>query len=221
MKGFRDRAEAGRALGAALRDRLPDDVAVLDVVVLGLARGGVPVAAEVARAINAPLDVCVVRKLGDPAQPEFAFGAIAEDEGGFVEFIDDATARELRLDESDVDRVRQTEAAELARRARAYRGGRPMIDVRTKHVVLVDDGLATGATMRAAIRLVKRRGAASITVAVPVGAPDTAAGLSAEAEVVCALAPDGFFAVGPFYDDFNSPTDDEIRSAVRDRGTQR
>jgi predicted phosphoribosyltransferase len=209
MNSFRDRAEAGRVLGNLLRGQLSDDV-----VVLGLARGGMPVAAEVARALAAPLDVCVVRKLGAPSQREFAFGAIAEDDGGFVEFVDVETVRALGLDESDVEKVRRVEADELARRARAYRGGRPLLDVRNRHVVLVDDGLATGATMRAAIRLMRHRGAAAVTVAVPVGAPQTVAELRADADVVCALAPAEFFAVGYFYDDFNPPTEDEIRALL-------
>jgi predicted phosphoribosyltransferase len=215
VRGFRDRSDAGRALGELLREQLPDDV-----VVLGLARGGVPVAEEVAKALGAPLDVCVVRKLGAPAQPEFAFGAIAEDDGGFVEFIDAATVRALRLDDSDVERVRLAEAAELARRARAYRGERPMLDVRGKHVVLVDDGLATGATMRAAIRSMRQRGAATVTAAAPVGAPETVAELRAEADVVCARTPAEFLAVGYFYADFTAPSDDDIQTAVRTHGAQ-
>jgi len=210
VRGFRDRAEAGRALGALLQDKTPDDV-----VVLGLARGGVLVAAQVATALAAALDVCVVRKLGAPTQPEFAFGAIAEVDGGFVEFVDEATVRALHLDESEVDKVRRVEAAELARRARAYRDDRPMLDVRGKQVVLVDDGLATGATMRAAIRSVRKRGASRVTVAVPVGAPTTVAELRADAEVVCVLTPARFFAVGYFYDDFTAPTDDELRALLR------
>lgn len=211
MRGFRDRAEAGRALGGLLRERIPDDA-----VVLGLARGGVPVAAEVATALAAPLDVCVVRKLGAPAQPEFAFGAIAEDDdGGFVEYIDEATVRALRLHESDVEKVRRAEAAELTRRAGAYRDGRPMLDVRGKRVVLVDDGLATGATMRAAIRSMRKRRASAVTVAAPVGAPETVADLRAEVGVVCALTPAEFFAVGSFYADFSAPTDGEIRALLR------
>jgi predicted phosphoribosyltransferase len=210
VRGFRDRAAAGRALGELLQAQVvPNDV------VVGLARGGVPVAAEVATALGAPLDVCVVRKLGAPAQPEFAFGALAEGDGGFVEFIDEATVRALHLDGSDVDQVRRAEAVELARRARAYREGRPLLDVRGKQVVLVDDGLATGATMRAAIRSMRERGASDVTVAVPVGAPETVAELRAEAKVVCVLTPTEFFAVGYFYDDFTAPTDDELRALLR------
>ena len=213
MNGFRDRSAAGEALGALLRAQLSDR-AQGDIVVIGLARGGVPVAAEVARALNAPLDVCVVRKLGAPSQPEFAFGAIAEDDGGIVEHIDVNTVRELGLHASDVEKVRRAAAVELATRAQRYRDGRPLLDVQGKHVVLVDDGLATGATMRAAIRSTRRRGAAAVTVAVPVGAPDTVAELRADVEVVCAISPAEFFAVGYHYDDFSPPTDDEVRALL-------
>lgn len=212
MDGFRDRVESGQVLGELLLARLQEHHD--DVVVIGLARGGVPVAAEVARALNAPLDVCVVRKLGAPGQPEFAFGAIAEDDGGIVEFLDDATVRELRLRASDVDRVRRVAVSELSRRAHAYRTDRAPLDLRDKHVVLVDDGLATGATMRAAIRAVRHRGAAAVTVAVPVGPPDTVASLRADADVVCPIAPANFFAVGYYYDDFSAPTDVEIRALL-------
>ncbi|HEX7104838.1 MAG TPA: phosphoribosyltransferase family protein [Acidothermaceae bacterium] len=213
MNGFRDRTEAGQVLGELVRAQLRD-LPLDDVVVIGLARGGVPVAAGVARALNAALDVCVVRKLGAPGQPEFAFGAIAEDDGRVVEFLDVETVRELGLRDSDVDNVRRTAAAELSRRAHSYRAGRAPLDVRNKHVVLVDDGLATGATMRAAIRSTRDRGAAAVTVAVPVGAPDTVASLRADVDVVCAMAPADFFAVGYHYDDFRPTTDDEIRALL-------
>lgn len=214
MNAFRDRVESGQLLGELLRTQLhhkPHD----NLVVIGLARGGVPVAAEVARALNAPLDVCVVRKLGAPSQPEFAFGAIAEDDGGVVEFLDDDTVRELRLHESDVDKARRAAGVELAHRARRYRDGRPLLDVRDKHVVLVDDGLATGATMRAAIGAMRHRGAAAVTVAVPVGAPDTVAKLRADTNVVCPITPADFFAVGYYYEDFDATTDDEVRALLR------
>jgi predicted phosphoribosyltransferase len=213
VSGFRDRTAAGQALGAMLRAQLPGPPRG-DVVVIGLARGGVPVAAEVARALSAPLDVCVVRKLGAPSQPEFAFGAIAEDVDGIVEHIDVETVRGLGLHASDVEKVRRAAAAELATRAQRYRGDRPFLDVQGKHVVLVDDGLATGATMRAAIRSTRRRGAATVTVAVPVGAPDTVAELRADVDVVCAITPAEFFAVGYHYDDFSPPTDDEVRALL-------
>ena len=213
MDGYRDRTEAGQVLGELLRAQLRD-LPHDDVVVIGLARGGVPVAVEVARALNAALDVCVVRKLGAPGQPEFAFGAIAEDDGGVVEFLDVDTVRELRLRDADVDNVRRIAASELSRRAHAYRTGRAPLDVRDKHVVLVDDGLATGATMRAATRAMRDRGAAAVTVAAPVGAPDTAAALRADADVVCPLTPANFFAVGYHYDDFRATTDDEVTAAL-------
>jgi predicted phosphoribosyltransferase len=199
---FRNRAEAGKALGDRLRDRIP-----AGAVVLGLARGGLPVAAEVAHAIGAQLDVCVVRKLGAPVQPEFAFGAIAENE---ATFIDATTVAALGLSDDAIARVRQAETRELVTRARRYRGDRPLVDVRERNVVLVDDGLATGATMRAAVRLVKQRGATSVTVAVPVGAPESVRILQNEADVVCLHAPPDFGAVGYWYADFRPPSDDEI-----------
>ncbi len=197
-------------LGELLRGQL--DARRAELIVLGLARGGVPVATEVARALGAALDVCVVRKLGAPAQPEFAFGAIAEDD---AVFIDAATVAMLRLSGEVVEGVRQAEARELESRVRRYRGVRPLADVGGKHVVLVDDGLATGATMRAAIRSVRHRGASGVTVAVPVGAPESVEQLRALADVVCLHAPPDFSAVGPFYDDFSAPTDDDIRALLR------
>ncbi len=212
MNGFRDRVEAGHLLGDLLRRQLAEHHG--DLVVVGLARGGVPVAAGVAHALDAPLDVCVVRKLGAPAQPEFAFGAIAEVGGRVVEFLDDATVRELGLSASDVDSVRHVAASELSRRADLYRADRSPRDIRGKHVVLVDDGLATGATMRAAIQSVRQRAADAVTVAVPVGAPDTVARLRTAADVVCPITPADFFAVGYHYDDFSATTDDEIRALL-------
>ena len=204
---FRDRADAGRRLGAHLR-RLRGS----PVVVLGLARGGLPVAAEVAVALEAPLDVLVVRKLGAPAQPEFAFGAIAENE---TTFVNAATVDALGLRAGDIDRVLRHERAETTRRILSYRGNRPLIGVQGKHVVLVDDGLATGATMRAAVLLARQRGAATITIAVPVGAPETVDELRSEADVVCLRAPKEFGAVGYWYADFGPPSDEEIRTLLR------
>jgi predicted phosphoribosyltransferase len=208
---FSDRTQAGRALGAALVRRRAEKPVSGAQAVLGLARGGVPVAAEVASALRAPLDVCVVRKLGVPAQPEFAFGAIAENEATFV---DEATVAALHLSPRTIDAVVRRAAAELAQRVRRYRGDRPLVDVRDCHVVLVDDGLATGATMRAAIRLVRQRGAASVTVAVPVGAPESVEELTKEADVVCVNTPADFVAVGAWYADFTAPTDDEVRALL-------
>jgi len=209
---FRNRAEAGRALSEAVHDRLAQphgDAA--PVVVLGLARGGVPIAAEVASRLAAPLDVLVVRKLGAPTQPEFAFGAIAE---GAVTFVDAATVAALNLLPNDVEQVKHNEDLELQRRVHRYRGDRPLLDVRQKHVILVDDGLATGATMQAAIRLAEDRDATAVTVAIPVAPPDAVALLKARADVVCLYTPPDFGAVGYFYDDFKAPTDDEIRALL-------
>jgi putative phosphoribosyl transferase len=215
---FRDRAEAGRALGEALLTKLECSPPAgapghgsPGLVVLGLARGGLPVAAEVADRLDAPLDVCVVRKLGAPRQPEFAFGAIAEDG---VSFIDAATVELLGLRSESIDAVLQRELAELDRRVRRYRENRSLVGLRDAHVVLVDDGLATGATMRAALLFVKQRGAIGVTVAVPVGSPDAVADLRTEADVVCLRTPANFGAVGYWYRDFAAPSDDEIRELL-------
>lgn len=206
---FSDRVEAGQVLGALLRDRSEPGRA--GDIVFGLARGGVPVAAEVASMLHVPCEVLVVRKLGVPSQPEFAFGALAENE---AIFIDSATVDAVGLSGHMIDAVVRREAAELQKRVRKYRGNRPLADVRDRHILLVDDGLATGATMRAAVRLMKQRGAKSVTVAVPVGAPESVGELSKEADVVCARTPPDFGAVGFWYRDFNAPTDDEIRTLL-------
>jgi len=209
---FANRTAAGRALGDAVHDRLarPHDDAA-PIVVLGLARGGVPVATQVAARLAARVDVLVVRKLGAPSQPEFAFGAIAE---GGVTFIDAATVAGLNLRPDDMAQIKQNEGHELDARVRNYRGDRPLPDLRDKHVVLVDDGLATGATMQAAIRLAENRGATAITVAIPVAPPESIALLEKKANVICLHAPRDFGAVGYFYRDFNAPTDDEIRALI-------
>ena len=217
---FHDRHEAGRILGALiLRQRSasrdlggsPGHDYGSEEVVLGLARGGVPIAAEVASALRKPCDVLVVRKLGVPSQPEFAFGALAENEAVFV---DSATVDAVGLSPQMIDAVVRREASELQRRVRTYRGDRPLIDVRDRQVVLVDDGLATGATMRAAVQLMKQRGATSIAVAVPVGAPESVELLRQETDVVCVRTPPDFSAVGYWYRDFNAPTDDDIRALL-------
>jgi predicted phosphoribosyltransferase len=182
-----------------------------DLVVLGLARGGLPVAAEVADAVSAPLDVLVVRKLGVPYQPEYGFGAIAENE---TLIVDEETVALSGLDVRTIERVRDHESGEVSRRAKAYRAGRPLIDLHGKDVVIVDDGLATGVTMRAAVAFVKAHDAARVTVAVPVAAPESIEELQADADVVCLLAPSDFGAVGYWYRDFRPPKDDEIRSLL-------
>jgi predicted phosphoribosyltransferase len=180
-----------------------------DVVVLGLPRGGVPVAHEVAVALGAPLDVFVVRKLGAPGHAELAMGAIAP---GGVRVLNDSVVRALGITEAAIDEVARAEEAELERRARAYRGDRPPLDLAGRNVVVVDDGLATGATMRAAVSALLAFGPASVVVGVPVGARSTCRELGREqVDVVCARSPAIFQAVGEWYVDFSPTTDEEIR----------
>ena len=200
---FADRAEAGRALGQAVAGRFPD------AVVLGLPRGGVPVAAEVAASLRAPLDVFVVRKLGAPGQPELAIGAIGT---GGVRVLNDSVLRRLGVTAQQLEQVAEREQAELERRERTYRGSRPPTELGGRTVVLVDDGLATGATMRAAVAAARLHGPAAVVVAVPVGAADSCAALRREADdVVCLHVPEPFHAVGAHYDDFGQTGDDEVR----------
>jgi putative phosphoribosyl transferase len=201
---FADRIEAGRALGAALAGY----AGRADVVVLGLPRGGVPVAAEVARAIGAPLDVLLVRKLGAPNQPELAVGAIAEDG---VTLVNDDILASLGLDRRAIEHAIAVERPELERRLGAYRGGRPAVDVAGHTAIVVDDGLATGASMEAACRALAARGVARLVVAVPVAAPDACQRLRAFAdEVVAVVTPMPFWAVGAWYGDFRQITDEEV-----------
>ena len=207
---FLDRPDAGRALAAAVAGRWDD------AVVLGLPRGGVPVAAEVAAALRAPLDVFVVRKLGLPAHPELAMGAIAT---GGVRVLNDAVLSRSGVPAHVVDEVAARELVELQRREGAYRGDRPPVDVRGRTAVLVDDGLATGATVHAAVLAVRAAGPARVVVAVPVGSPEACRRLSGVAdEVVCPHAPEHFRAVGEHYRDFTQTTDDEVRAALRRHG---
>jgi putative phosphoribosyl transferase len=211
---FADRSEAGRALGIALRDRLQDRPDG-GVVVLGLPRGGVPVAAEVAAALGAPLDVFVVRKLGTPGHRELAMGAIA---GGGVRVLNDEVVRHLRIPPEEVERVAAAELVELRRRERAYRGDLPAVELAGAVVLLVDDGLATGATVMAAVQAVRAAGPSRVVVAVPVGAPDACRRVSAVAdEVVCLHAPESFGAVGAYYSDFGQTSDDEVERLLAAR----
>ena len=198
-----DRRDAGRALARALESHRRERP-----IVLGLPRGGVPVAAEVARVLDAPLDVFVVRKLGVPWQPELAMGAIAS--GGVLVRNEEVLSAVADADEA-IERVRAREQAELERRERAYRGGRAGVAVAGRTVILVDDGLATGSTMKAAIEALRLAAAARIVVAVPVGPPDTCREIDALAdELVCLERPAMFMAVGQWYDDFGQTTDQEV-----------
>jgi len=209
---YADRADAGRALAIALaRYR-----AVPGTIVLGLPRGGVPVAFEVARALDLPLDVLVVRKLGLPQQPELAMGAIAS--GGAL-VVNDEVVRYLGGNAEAFEAVRAREQAELERRERDYRGSRPPLEVLGRTAILVDDGLATGATMEAAVRALRLLGAGRVIVAVPVASVEARERIAALADEVVCLATPGFFsAVGQWYADFGQTGDEEVRDLLaRDR----
>jgi predicted phosphoribosyltransferase len=212
QRPFQNRVEAGRVLARLLA---PEYGGRDDVVVFALPRGGVPVAAAVAAALDAPLDVFVVRKLGTPGQRELAMGAIAS---GNVRVLNDDVVRSLGITPEQIDRVAQEEAVELARREAAYRDGRPPAPLDGRVAILVDDGLATGSTMRAAVEAVKLHRPSKVVVAVPVGARESCADLRAAAdEVICARMPEPFSAVGLWYLDFNQTTDDEVRDLLRAR----
>jgi predicted phosphoribosyltransferase len=211
---FADRTEAGRILGESLAARYGNRT---DVVVLGLPRGGIPVADEVARALNAPLDVFVVRKLGTPGREELAMGAIAS--GGLV-VINDDVVDTLKITREEIDAEVVHERAELDRREALYRGGRPRLDLAGKVAILVDDGLATGSTMRAAVDAARRDHPARIVVAVPAGSPSACEEFNRIADdCVCAITPEPFRAVGYWYEDFSQTTDDEVR-AILERSTK-
>jgi putative phosphoribosyl transferase len=211
---FRDRLDAGRALAGCLGKYAGDP----SVIVFGLPRGGVPVAYEVARSLSAPLDVFLVRKLGVPGHEELAMGAIAS---GGVRVLNRSVIDHLAIPPEEVEAVAGQEGQVLADREREYRGHRPAAEVSGRTVLLVDDGLATGASMRAAVAAVRNQGPARIVVAVPVAARETCAALEAEAdEVVCVVTPEPFYAVGLWYDDFSQTTDEEVRMLLTrsDRG---
>src|SRR5205823_4466878 len=209
MEGiFPDRVEAGRLLGVKLSKYAGRD----DVIVLGLPRGGVPVAYEVARALHVPLDVFIVRKLGVPGFEELAVGAIAS---GGVRVLNEDVARALPNAVDIIEAVTAKETAELQRREQSYRDGRPAPELRGKTVILIDDGLATGATMRAAVKALRQRGAAKIVVAVPVGPPDTCHEIEEQTdETICLSTPEFFQAVGQYYEDFSQTTDEDVRELL-------
>ena len=210
---FKNREEAGKILA----ERLREYVGRSDVLVLGLPRGGVPVAFEVARALNAPLDVLIVRKLGVPGQEELGFGAIAGD-GEIV--LNESLISALGITPAMIDRIVMRETEELNRRDVLYRGGRPFPRVEDKLVIVVDDGLATGATMRAAIEMLRTKRAKQIVVGVPVGSRDTCETIDgADVLIVCATTPEPFYGVGMWYQDFSQTQDDEVRRLLAEAGS--
>jgi putative phosphoribosyl transferase len=205
---FRNRRDAGRQLAAALASYANDKP-----LILGLPRGGVPVAAELARALDAPLDVWAVRKLGAPGRPELGMGAIAEGGGSDV---DPTTLRLLDVSPETLDAIVARERLELDRRSTLFRSGRPLPDVRGRTVILVDDGVATGGTARAAIRAIRAQDPARLVLAVPVASPDALAALEPEVdEILCLFTPPDFRAVGAWYEDFSQTTDDEVVDLLR------
>jgi putative phosphoribosyl transferase len=206
---FRDRKDAGQRLARELERYAGRP----DVIVLALPRGGIPVGYEVAQALNAPLDVFVVRKLGLPDHEELAMGALAS---GGVRLLNRDVVRMYRVSEEDIERVTRWEQAELERREKSYRGDRAFPNLDGKTVILVDDGLATGSTMRAAVAALRLEGPSRIVVAVPVASPDTCDEFRDIAdEIVCAVTPEPFYAVGMWYEDFSQTTDEEVHTLLR------
>lgn len=209
LRRFRNRQEAGRELALHL-ERYAGRA---DLLVLALPRGGVPVGFEVARALHAPLDVLIVRKLGVPGQEELAMGALAS---GGVRVVNEEVVRSLGISEAELDEAAAEELAELERRERLYRGDRPAPPVEGRTVILVDDGIATGSTMLAAIRALRARMPARVIVAVPTAPGSTCAQLRREVDdLVCLTTPEPFFAIGLYYEDFPQLHDDEVRELLR------
>ena len=206
---FLNRSDAGRQLAAEL---LPRYGGRSDVLVLGLPRGGVPVAFEIAVALDAPLDVFVVRKLGLPGHEEFGIGAIAS---GGVRVVDESVLRAYGVDSRTLEAITEREQRELERRERRYRDDRPFPAIQDRVVILVDDGLATGSTMRAAVAALRAEGPREIVVAVPVGAPETCSAMARLADdVVCLTTPEPFYAVGLWYENFDQTDDDEVHDLI-------
>jgi len=207
-QAFPNRIEAGRLLAETLEKYADRD----DVIVLGLPRGGVPVAKEVAKRLRAPLDVFIVRKLGVPGFEELAAGAIAS---GGVRVLNEDVMRAIPHADQAIEAVTARETTELKRREQIYREGRPAPELRDRIAILVDDGLATGATMRAAVKALRQRGVAKIVVAVPVGPPDTCHEIEEQAdETICLSTPEFFQAVGQYYEDFSQTTDEHVRDLL-------
>ena len=211
---FKDRRDAGRKLAQELLAYAGRS----DVIVLALPRGGVPVAYEVARALSVPLDIYIVRKLGLPGQEELAIGAIAS---GGTRVLNHDIVQTLKIPQTMIDMITRQELQEVERRVRAYRGDRPPPEVRGRTVILVDDGLATGASMRAAVAALRAQNPARIVVAVPTAAPETCQAFEAEVdEIVCAMTPEPFYGVGRWYEDFSQTTDEEVRALLEEAARQ-
>ena len=208
MPLFKNRRDAGRQLAKGLVSYEDHS----DVVVLALPRGGIPVAYEVAMALNVPLDIFLVRKLGVPGHEELAFGAIAS---GDVRVLNEEIVWRFNISEVEIDAVAQRELAELQRREDAYRGNLPALEIRDRTVILIDDGLATGASMRAAVEGVRARKPDQVVVAVPTAAPETCEMFAVMVdEIVCAETPAPFYGVGRWYQDFSQTTDEEVRKLL-------
>jgi len=209
MARFTDRRDAGQRLAGELSEYANQE----DVVVLGLPRGGVPVAFEVSKALHAPLDVFVVRKLGAPGNPELAMGAIAS---GGVRVVNAGVVDRLGISDEAIERVTEEERAKLQQREEVYRGARPGVDLEGKTVILVDDGLATGATMRAAVSALREHGPRKIVMAVPTAPPETCAEFDEVVdESICLTTPYPFFGVGGAYQDFSQTTNEEVRDFLQ------
>jgi len=205
---FRDRTEAGQVLASKLTKYLNQ----VNTVILALPRGGVPVAYEIGKELGLPVDIFVVRKLGVPGHEELAMGAIAS---GGVRHINRDVVDQLRIDSETIDVASRREQKEIERREQLYRGQRLPVDVRNKTVILVDDGLATGSTMRAAIAALRQHRPARIVVAVPAAAPQTRSEIADEVdEIICAATPEPFYAVGQWYQEFSQTTDEEVRDLL-------
>jgi putative phosphoribosyl transferase len=214
MAPFRDRRDAGKKLAQKLLHYANRS----DVIVLALPRGGVPVAYEVALALNAPLDIFIVRKLGLPGHEELAIGAIAS---GGIRVLNEDIIRALNIPREVIDHVAQRELQELQRREHIYRGDRPAPEVHDHIVILIDDGLATGASMRAAIAGLRAQNPKRIVVAVPTAAPETCEAIEAEVdEIVCAITPEPFLGVGRWYEDFSQTTDEGVRMILEEANRQ-
>jgi len=204
MSFFNDRTDAGRRLAK----RLSEYANRPDVLILALPRGGVPVAFEVAKALNVKMDVFIVRKLGVPGNEELAMGAIASDN---IRVLNEDIVRSFQIPQKVINEVAANELRELERRERLYRGNRPKPNISGSTVILIDDGLATGATMRAAVAAVKTKNPAKVVIAVPTAAPDTCSAFGKEVdEVICVATPEPFYGVGAWYEDFSQTTDKEV-----------